>query len=90
MYLGPLRLQCNWLLYRDQGKVWIPQKTLIIDHNLALLREMFNLFLDEGRYTHKSALGMFDGCPLVSEFSEEKMSHIFQKSILTDSISQLP
>ena len=23
-YLRPLQLQCNWLMYRDQGKVWIP------------------------------------------------------------------
>ena len=90
MYLSPMSQQCNWLLYRDRGKVWLPQKSLLIDHNLALLREMYNLFLDEGKYTFQSALQMFEKSQLVVEFSDKKFEHIFQKSILTEKISQLP
>ena len=33
-YLHPMQQQYNWMLYRDNVKVWLPQKSLIIENNL--------------------------------------------------------
>ena len=38
LYLSPLQQQCNWLMYRDQTKIWLPQKSLIVEDNLNELR----------------------------------------------------
>ena len=77
-------------MYRDQGKVWIPQKSLIIEHNLAQLRKLYNGFLVEGEFKFESAERMLERNTISEEMVRSTIQSMFIKSILTPKIVQLP
>ena len=86
LYLRPLQMQCNWQIYRDQGKVWIPQKSLIVDYNLETYRSLFNSFLVDGKFRYKSAEKMLLKTSFTEEMITAKIQQTFLKSILSEKV----